>query len=378
MTQMKNIMKKINFITLLTLVTLLLFSVSCDDSIDTPTQGESVLPERFSIDIPQSIANPDAEVGRLAGRTAEDLNGNEIYELLSLFIAIGEGSGQLAEAIIGGISFHIDREFFLSYQSDDDGRTKNLEVVSGASYEGVDYEWSLTITDAESEGNDDGGKAMQVFWDKSLIKGVAILKPFNIDRIKDVDAGDAIYRIEYSEDTEGMDYDAYMVVTIDNLPLANPLDDPYSISTLKMFVGRSGEVVDVWGNSHHPNAAFFTDTKGFNWAFVASGIHEGNVGVAEVGLPPGNLDSDNREILLVEHSLKNVFTDQILLAFPGLDQSLIDQYLVNTEAPGYFNGAGFIQGGTSPDPIYDPLADRLQDLTPFNPADIAALDINFE
>ncbi len=376
MNKMKNIMKKINFLTLLLLVTLLLFSVSCDDSIDTPAPGASILPERFSIDIPESIANPDAASGRIAGRTAEDLNGNEIYELLSLFIAIGEGSGNLAEAIIGGISVHVDQAFFLSYQSDDDGRTKNLTVVEGATYEGVDYEFSLTITDAESESNVDGGKAMQVFWDKTLVKGVAIIKPFNVDRIKDVDAGDAIYRIEYTEDSEN--YDAEMTVTIDNLPLANPLEDPYSISTLKMFVGRDGEVVDVYGNSHHPNAAFFTETKGFDWAFVASGIHNGNIGVAEVGLPPGNLDSDDRSVLLIEHSLKNVFTDQILNAFPNIEQSLIDQYLHNTEAPGYFNEDGFIQGGTSPNTIFDPLVDRIQDLAPFNPADIAALEIVFE
>ncbi len=374
--KMKNTMKKINFLTLIVLVTLLLFAASCDDSIDTPSPGASILPERFSVDVPQSIANPDALSGRTAGRTEDDLNGNEIYELLSLFIHVGEESGKLAEAIIGGISVHVDQAFFLSYQSDDDGRVKNLTVVEGASYEGVDYEFSLTITDAESEDNADGGKAMQVFWDNTLIKGVAIIKPYNVDRIKEVSAGDAIYRIEYSEDSEN--YDAQMIVTIDNLPLANPLDDPYSISTLKMFVGRSGEVVDVFGNSHHPNAAFFTDTKGFNWAFVASGIHDGNIGVAEVGLPPGNLDSNDRTILLVEHSLKNVFTDQILTAFPDIDQSLIDQYLHNTEAPGYFNSNGFIQGGTSPDAIFDPLVDRIGDLVPYNPADIAALEIVFE
>ncbi|MEQ9405046.1 MAG: hypothetical protein RIM99_15755 [Cyclobacteriaceae bacterium] len=370
-------MKKLNFLTLLLLVTLLLFSVSCDDSIDTPGPGESILPERFSIDIPESIANPDAANGRLAGRADDDLSGNEIYELLSLFIAIGEGSGQLAEAIIGGIAVNIDQAFFLSYQSDEDGRTKNLEVIEGTAYEGKTYEFSLTIIDAESAGNNDGGKALQVFWNKTPIEGVAIIKPYNIDRIKDVDAGDAIYRIEYSEDSE-FGYDAHMIVTIDDLPLEDPTVDPFSISTLKMFVGRSGEIVDVYGNSFHPNASFFSDSEGFNWAFVASGVHNGNIGVAEVGLPSGSLDSDDRSVLLVENSIKNVFTEHILIAFPNIEQSLIDQYLQNTEAPGYFNAAGFIQGGTSPDPIYDPLANRLQDLAPYNPADIAALEIDFQ
>ncbi|WP_425391056.1 hypothetical protein [Ekhidna sp.] len=371
-------MKKINLLTLLSLVALLLFAASCDDSIDTPPAQEDILPERFSIDVPDPLANRNATSARENARAEEDqLNGNEIYELLSLFIAIGEGAGELTEAILGGVSqFDVNGEFFFSYESDDDQRIKNLTVTSDATYEDVDYQYSLTITDAASEGNDDGGKAMQVFWNKDVIKGVAILKPYNIDRIKDVDAGDAIYKIEYSE--ESTDYDAHMIVTIDNLPLADPSVDPFAISTLKMFVGKTGEVVDVYGNSYHPNASFFTDDQGFNWAFVASGVHKGSIGVAEVGLPAGNLNSDDRAVLLVENSLKNVFTSQIQTEFPGLPQEQIDAYLKNTEAPGYFNSDGFIQGGESPDPLFDQFADRLQDLTPYNPAVIAALDVSFE
>ena len=371
-------MKKINLLTLLSLVALLLFAASCDDSIDTPPAQEDILPERFSIDVPDPLANPAAANGRTNGRAEEgELNGNEIYELLSLFIAIGDGAGELTEAILGGVSqFDVNGEFFFSYESDDDQRIKNLTVTSDASYEGVDYQYSLTITDAASEGNDDGGKAMQIFWNKDVIKGVSIIKPYNLDRIKDAEAGEAIYKIEYSEVSDN--YDAHMIVTIDNLPLEDPSVDPYSISTLKMFVGKTGEVIDVYGNSYHPNATFFTDEEGFNWAFVASGIHKGSIGVAEVGLPGGSVDSDDREVLLVENSLKNVFTAQIQTAFPGLPQEQIDAYLQNTEAPGYFNSDGFIQGGESPDPLFDQFADRLQDLTPYNPAVIAALEVNFE
>ena len=375
----KETMKKINLLTLLSLVALLLFAASCDDSIDTPPAQEDILPERFSIDVPDPLANPAAANGRTNGRTEEgELNGNEIYELLSLFIAIGDGAGELTEAILGGISqFDINGEFFFSYESDDDQRIKNLAVTSDATYEGVDYQYSLTITDAASEGNDDGGKAMQIFWNKDVVKGVAILKPYNINRIKDAAAGNAIYKIEYSEESDN--YDAHMIVTIDNLPLEDPSVDPYSISTLKMFVGKTGEVIDVYGNSYHPNATFFTDEKGFNWAFVASGIHKGSIGVAEVGLPGGSLDSDDREVLLVEHSLKNVFTAQIEAEFGDLlSDEQIAAYLKNTEAPGYFNSDGFIQGGESPDPLFDQFADRLQNLTPYNPAVIAALEINFE
>lgn len=373
-------MKTLKFLSLLIAVVLLLGFVSCDDAIETPNKGENIMPEQFTIDIPESISNANfASNGRSNGRVAQDeLNGNEIYQLLALYIAVGEGSGDLLEAIIGSITtLGIDRPLYISYESDDDGRTKNLEVVENVAYKGTTYEYMLTITDSESENNADEGKAMQIFWNRSPVRGVAILKPYNIDRIKDANAGDALYKIEYTEESE-FGYDAHMIVTIDNLPLENPLEDPFSISTLKMFVGRSGDLVDVYGNSNHPNAKFFTQDAGFNWAFVASGSESADIGVAEVGLPPNNLDASDRESLLVDYSIKQVFSDQILSVWPNLDQNLIDQYLFNTEAPGFFNNEGFIQGGTAPSAVYDPLVSRIQDLVPYNPTDISSLEITFQ
>jgi len=52
--------------------------------------------------------------------------------------------------------------------------------------------------------------------------------------------------------------------------------------------------------------------------------------------------------------------------------------LVNTEALGFFGVDGFIQGGDSPGTEYDPLVDRIQDLTPFNPNDINNLEVSFQ
>lgn len=378
--KMKTNMKALKFISLLATIALILVFVSCDDSINSPQEGESILPERFTIDIPQSIANADASAsGRTASRTTDDdLDGNDIYQLLSFFIAVGDQSGDLVEAIIGSITIlGIDRPLFLSYESDEDGRVKNLEVVEEVSYEGKDYQYMLTITDAESEENADGGKAMQIFWNKSPISGVAILKPYNINRVEEAEAGDAILKIEYTEESE-FGYDAHMIVSVDHLPLENPLVDPYSIQTLKMFVGKSGDLVDVYGNSDHPNAKFFTEASGFNWAFVASGSESAKIGVAEVGLPPNDLDASDRETLLGDYAIKEVFTQQIQAVWPDLEQELIDLYLYNTEAPGFFNNDGFIKGGTAPSVVYDPLVSRIQDLTPYNPTAISSLDISFQ
>ncbi|MEO9966320.1 MAG: hypothetical protein ABJF11_11060 [Reichenbachiella sp.] len=364
--------------TLLAVLLLLLVTVSCDDEIESTSGGESIVPEKFAVDIPESLTNSPAGGRIRSGLSADELNGNEIYEGLSSYIKIGEASAEIIEAIMQGISdIGISGVIFIAYESDEDGRVKNLTVTENSTFEDKTYAYELTVTDADSEGNDDGGKAMQVFWNLEPIEGIAILKPFNIDRLKDADAGDAIYRIDYSE-VETMGYDAHMIVSIANLPLANPLEDPYSVDNLKMFVGKTGDLVDVYGNSNHPNASFFTTDSGFNWAFVASGIDGEDMGVAEVGLPPNDLDETDRAVLLEDYAIQTVFSDQISATWPNLGQNLIDQYLLNTEAPGFFNEDGFVQGGTSPSSDYDPLVERIQDLVPYNPLDIKNLTVEFK
>lgn len=146
-----------------------------------------------------------------------------------------------------------------------------------------------------------------------------------------------------------------------------------------MFAGKKGDVVDVYGNTNHPNAIFFSGNAGFNWAFVASGNDVKNIGVAEVGLPPGDLDESDREVLLKEYSIKNVFTTEITSAWPGIDQDLLAAYLSNTSAPGYFdNKHGFIAGGVSPGADWDVLTNRLTKLSPYNPKSTSEMVVTFK
>ena len=305
----------------------LLFS-SCENNADVKPQ-EDLLPTKFSVDIPSSISNKNlAAGGRLNGRVKEDsIDGNDVYKNLGTFIAVGKEASKLVESFIEGIrKYRIDRVLTLTYIGDDDNRTKNLVVVSKSTFEGKTWDYQLTITDADSESQADGGKALQIFWNKtSAIDGIAIIKPYNCDRIKNADAKDAAFRIDYTE-TSDLGYDAQMEVTISGLPLASPLSDPFSISTLKMFAGKKGDVVDVFGNSNHPNAKLFTDNVGFNWAFVASGNETKDTGVAEVGLPPSKLNSGDRKVLLKDYSIKAVFTSGIKSIWPGIDQPLLDKY----------------------------------------------------
>jgi hypothetical protein len=353
---------------------------SCENNPEVTPQ-EDLLPTSIAIDIPSSISNSDFANGRKSGRTKGDsIKGNDIYQNLGTFIAVGEGSAQLVEEFIEGIrKYKIDRVKNLTYISEDDNRTKNLIVESNITFENQAWDYQLTITDADSESQADGGKALQIFWNKSArAKGIAIIKLYNCDRIEHANVKDAIFRIDYSEGESNL-YDAQMEVWVTGLPLENPLNDPYSISTLHMFAGKKGDVVDVYGNSNHPNAIFIAGNKGFNWAFVASGNEVKDVGVAEVGLPPSTLDNSDHNTLLKEYSIKNVFTNEINTVWPGIDQALVAGYLKETAAPGFFSKKkGFISGGVSPGSEWDVLTPRLDALTPYSPKATSELTLSFK
>ncbi len=376
-------MKRTQFITITLFLgmSLMLLVSSCDQNVEVKPQ-QDILPESFRVEIPSSISNSNyAEGGRMSGRTKDDtLQGNDIYENLGTFIAIGDGAAEIVENIIKGLRKHkIDRILTLSFVSDDDNRVKNMVVESNVEFEGKPWEYQLTVTDAGSEGNPDGGQAMQIFWNKRRpFSGIAIIKLYNINRLENPKAGDAIVRIDYNEEsTNG--YDAEMEVRIANLPLPSPLSEPFAINNLHMFAGRKGDVVDVFGNSNHPNAILFAGNTGFNWAFVASGSDTKDIGVAEVGLPPSDLDSSDRTVLLKDYSIKNVFTTEINAAWPGINPELLATYLKNTAAPGYFSDkVGFIAGGVSPGAEWDVFANRLENLSPYSPKATSNLVVTFK
>ena len=349
-------------------------NISCDKNDVPDIFTDSILPENFMVEIPEALSNNGNPYGRVS---VGSLNGNVIYSHLANFIHSGEEAAWIVQDIIRGIAFYrINRPMEINFESADDGREKNLVVVEQSSFGGQNWEFQLTITDAQSEGNEDGGKALQVFWNRSPIAGIAILKPYNIDRIHYAGNEEVKIRIEYSEENNH-GYEKHMIVEVMDLPLADPLDNPYSMKSLKMFAGKSGNNIDIYGNSDHPNALFFSGDTGYNWAFVASGDVSFNIGVAEVGLPPNLLDETDREILLKEYAVKAVFTDEILAVWPDIDQQSVDIFLANTDAPGYFSQNGFVAGGTSPGSEYTSLVTRLPALSPYNPKDIAGLAIWF-
>ncbi len=365
-------MKKISLILIAVLAVAITFT-SCKKDKDL-TKAD-IIPQNFKVDVPNSLTKTPAKASK-----DDVLNGNDIYGHLSTFIAVGEGSADIVQSIMRSIrQYDLDQAMSFSYQSDEDGRTKNVVIIENSEFEGTNWEYELTMTDADSETNSDGGKAMQIFWNNSPVKGTAILKPFNLNK-NDQDVWsdeNTMYRIDYSE--IDATYDATMKVYISGLVLPDPSvgENKFAMETMKMFVGKKGDIVDVFGNSNHPNANFFDEnTVGFNWAFAASGDESVDRAVAEVGLPPSNSDETSRTVLLGDYSIYNVFHDELIEL--GYQENDIADYLVNTQAPGYFNSDGFVAAGTAPSDAYANAEASMSNLTPYNPILISNLDIQFK
>jgi len=370
----------------------LLFT-ACEMDHLKPKSEYGILPERFKVDIPNALSNTNFKSTTFKGTEADTVNGNMIYGNLNTFIAVGEAAADIVVASIWAIHFYeIEDVIFLSYTSDEDKRVKNLEVIKDVEFRNRTWEYQMIITDAESEGNDDGGIGMEIFWNTDPIEGIALFKPYNLNR-KDKEMGpDAIAAIEYSEKGTG-DYETYMIIEIAGLPVEGIKYELFAVETLKMFVGKKGECVDVYGNSNHPNMQFNPNDDeaiGFNWAFVASGNDSKDIAVAEVGLPFSTADIDSRGEILVGNSIKKVLTRELtnyvvseyakfgLTLNPDEVAALLAPYLRNADAPGYFNADGFVQGGSAPGSEYEILESNIEEQVPYNPLTISNLEISFE
>ncbi len=371
-------MKKLSIHSFIVFFLGVLFFTACENSFngpDEPQNTATIIPEELSIDIPAALSQ-DATV--LKGAPVVDtLKGREIYGHLRFFIHTGDHAGRMVKHIIYFLRrYNIDQVKTVTYESEDDGRIKNLVVVEGPEFDGRTWEYGLTITDAESEGDDDGGKAMQIFWNTHPKEGVTLIKPYNLDRTNERLMANAMFRVDYSGAGE-LGYDRHMIISIADMPDIDPLLAPFAMDGMKMFVGKKGDFVDVYGNSSHPNAKFLTEKVGYNLAFVASGSDTEDAAVAEVGLPLSIVDAEGRAVLLEEYSIHNVLYNEVKTVWPNASEEILEAWLANTEAPGFFDKGGFIQGGTAPGAEFLPLVDRILRLSPYNPKAIANLEINF-
>lgn len=369
-----SIMKRLHFILSLVFLATVFFT-SCDKNPVEPTD-DNIVPESFSVEIPASLKSSTQKTTK--STQGNVMTGNETYENLTTFINAGDEAAKIVEGVIKTIrSNNLSQPMSFSYASDDDSRVKNVVIVSDSEFEGTTWNYQMTITDADSEGNDDGGVAIQIFWNTGTVEGVAIMKPYNIDRDTEDMFAHAMFRIDYSE-AGNNGYEQEMTVYISGITLPDAMNNPYAMETMKMTVGKKGNIIDVFGNSNHPNAYILQSEMGFNWAFVAAGETDSDIGVAEVGLPPSDLSSSSREVILGTYSIKNVFTNEITRAFPAINPNDLAIYLQNMEAPGYFNAHGFVQSGIAPSTDYNDISSSIERLVPFNPSEVSSLKVEFK
>jgi hypothetical protein len=345
---------------------------SCEkDEFDPFDKPDTILPDRFMVEIPSSISTAYS----LKSGQVDTLKGNDIYQMLGAFIAVGEHGAELAQNIMLSIAvLNLNRPLELTFISDADGRNKHVKIVENAHFEETIWQYRMTIADIE---DGDSKFGLQVFWSWNPLKGIAILNPWNLDRNTEAEYAETNFRIDYSE-AGNLGYEAHMFVSFSGFPMPDPTENPFGLDKMKMFVGKNGDLVTVYGNSSHPNAQFFSNETGFNWAFVAAGYENQNIAVAEVGLPPIDLDASDRVTLLETYSIYNVLRDQVLLVWPTINPEILDAYLYNTQAPGFFNQDGFVKAGTAPSEEWLPLVDYIQNLTPYNPALIMNMVVEFD
>ncbi len=343
--------------------------------------NKDILPSKFKVDIPQSISSDEQQ--KLYSED-DTVMGPEVYRHLRTFIHVGEFASDIVQDLINTIrEYNLSQEMSFSFTSDDDNRVKNVVIVANQTFENRTWEYKMTVTDAENEQNEDGGMAMEIYWNTNPVEGIAIINFKNLNANVEDQYNSTMFRVEYSENpSTTMGYDEIMRVMISDWPIDTA--DRFSMKNLMMFVGRKGDRVDVYGNSDHPFAwLLIPDHPGLDWAFVASSNRVEDIAVAEVGLPPNTLNTTQRSVILGQYSLKNVLMNEITEWFNRRfhvlpDSASLAHYLHNADAPGMFNKDGFVQGGgTPPSDSYNELIDAIQDLTPYNPYDVAQLHISF-
>lgn len=340
-----------------------MIACSSDDEVASSID----IPSQFSVDIPQAISD---NAGGLSGRISGDgdgvIEGDEIYESLRHFIKIGEGSAEIVEfTLLVAVALEVQNIRSFTFESEDDNREKRIDLVEGVTRGGVAYDYEMTMIDVA-----DNELALQLLWNTDPVEGVAILKPYNINRNEDRDEPDALVKIEYSEDDAT--YDATMTVSIVGI---TPVENG-DIDNMKMFVGKKGDIVEVMGNSNHPNIEIIdTDfTGGRNYAFVGRGDESTDLGVVKLALPPSSTTTDD---VLEDFSVYAVLQAEIN-AVANLDQSIIDAILAEAHSPAYFNNDGFITSGEDNKPAsFDAAFVDLSGMNPFVPNDIQNLDFDF-
>ncbi len=320
--------------------------------------GENILPAALSFNLPASISAENSKEGN------KTLSGDNIYNFMSTFIHTGDLGATVVNKAIKAINEnHLDKPTNLTFINQSDQREKHISVTENKIFEGKTYQYKLEMSDS-------GATCMQIFWNKSPIKGTTIIKPSVFNK-NDTENPNAIVRIDYSEATTG--YAQQMTVSVSGLTT----NADKKINKIKLFAGKNNSIIDLYGNANWPTAILLDDKHqgGYQWAFVAKSDATTDISVISVGLPLPTYTSNTD--ILTEFSIKNVLSTEIQATKPEATEQEIEDFLKNTEAPGYFSSNGFISSGTNIPEGFSTDFIKLANLKPYTPEEINKLDVKF-
>lgn len=360
-------MNRIYSLTIFTLCLLLFTSCELEETIDDAFVSDVDVPDTFSIDIPDALSS---DIGTLSGRSSGDgdgiIEGNEIYESLRYYIHFGEQAAEIIETSLSIAAVLENSTLLRSINfTGEDGREKRMQLKDNVTKGGVNYAHEFTIIDEVT-----AQQALQLLWNNNPVEGISILRPFYLDQTAHADIPGVFMRIDYSENS--LLYDASMTVSMVGM---DPVENG-DIDNIKMFVGKKGDVVEVIGNSNHPNLTILDEnfTGGRNYAFVGRGNQVSNLGVIKLALPPSGTDRAN---ILSDYSVFNVLESEIL-SVVDLSDATIDEILAEAQSPAFFNENGFITSGVNNQPVnFDNTFVDLTGMEPFIPNDIKNLSVAF-
>jgi len=348
-------MSKIFQYSLSFLIFVVLFS-SCKKD-EEEVYGDNILPSELSFNLPPSISSP-------VSKSDKTLSGDEIYNFMRAFIHTGNIGAEVVRTVVSAINQnHLDQPMNFTYVSNEDDREKFVTVTENKVFEGETYQYKL-------EMDDSGATCLQIYWNKSPVKGVTIVKPSVLNK-NDIKNPNAVIRVDYSE--AGNLYTREMTVSVSGLT-TNSED---KLDKLKLFAGEKDGILELYGNANLPTATILDENHvgGYQWAFVAKSDRAKDISTVSVCLPVCSYET-NVEILS-EFSLINVLTSEINIIEPNATDEQVADFLVNTASPGYFSNNGFISCGDDVPNGFETDFIDLGTLLPYTPKEINDMEVSF-
>lgn len=359
-------MKNIKVITAIITLSAIVFS-GCSKK----ESGDS-LPDNITIGISDAISFPASSSHKSAYLGVDPLTGKDIYMLLRNFIYLGELSADLVQDMMISLKRHnINYATSFSYESNYDGKNKNVVVKENVYINDTTWDYCLTVSDEEL------GTAFQFFWNTNPLEVIAILQPRAFD-FSTTRNPNAMIKIEYSENDP--DYDKIMIVSVTKMDSTSR----QYMSTFKFFAGKNGDIISLFGNSIHPYMALLNKNhiNGRSFCFQARNDVINDIAIARIALPT-ILQTDMTNIW-VDFSVDQVLSDEIDIFYPNVDPSTLTDikeiFLTNAIGPAYFTGEqGFVSnaGNVPDDEGFTQDFMNMTGLTPWAPFVINQMTITF-